>query len=161
MLNKMLLIGHVGKDPEVRALQSGDQMATFSIATSERWRDKATGEKKDRTQWHNIVVFNQGLVKVIEQYVKKGSKVYVEGQMLSRKWTDDKGVERTTFECVLKPFQSQLALLDRAARDDAPPADEAIYGAERTAAGQAASEQKPAAAGAGAKRADMDDEIPF
>jgi len=111
-LNKVTLIGNLGKDPEIRTTNDGREIANFSIATSESWKDKATGEKKDKTEWHNIVVFSEGLVRVIKNYVKKGSKVYIEGQLQTRKWTDKENNERYTTEIVLQSYNSSLILLD-------------------------------------------------
>ncbi len=111
-VNKVILVGNLGKDPEIRSMQSGDRVASFSIATSENWKDKTTGERKEKTEWHRISVFNQGLVKVIESYVKKGSKVYIEGQLETRKWTDKDGNEKYTTEVVLRPFRGELTMLD-------------------------------------------------
>jgi single-strand DNA-binding protein len=130
MLNKVTLIGHLGGDPEIRRTQAGMPIANFSMATSERWKDKATGEKRERTEWHRIVIFNEGLAKIAEQYLKKGSKVYIEGAMQTRKWTDQQGVERYSTEVVLKQFDSKLVLLDRAER--APPPAETDYGSNAT-----------------------------
>jgi single-strand DNA-binding protein len=112
MLNKVTLIGNLGKDPEIRTMQSGDKVANFSLATSERWKDKTTGERKEKTEWHRVVVFNQGLVKVIEGFVKKGSKLYLEGQLETRKWTDKDGVEKYSTEVALRPFKGELVMLD-------------------------------------------------
>lgn len=111
-LNRVMLIGNLGKDAEIRTMQSGDKVASFSIATSESWKDKATGERKTKTEWHRISVFNQGIVKVVENYVRKGSKVYVEGQLETRKWTDNSGVEKYSTEVVLRPFRGELTMLD-------------------------------------------------
>lgn len=110
-LNKVILIGNLGRDPEIKSFPSGGKIANFSIATSESWRDKQTGEKREKTEWHNISVKSEGLVKVIESYVKKGSKVYVEGQLQTRKWQDKDGNDRFTTEVVLGSFNSQLVLL--------------------------------------------------
>jgi single-strand DNA-binding protein len=110
-LNKVMLIGNVGKDPEIKSFQNGGKVANFSIATSESWKDKSTGEKKERTEWHNIAVFNEGLVGVIERFVKKGSKVYIEGQLQTRKWQDQSGNDRYSTEIVLKPYNGTLVLL--------------------------------------------------
>ncbi len=111
-VNKVILIGNLGKDPQVRSLNSGEKVVNFSLATSETWRDKATGERKEKTEWHNIVVFNENIGKVVEQYCKKGTKVYVEGQLQTRKWTDQSGVEKYTTEVVLQRFRGELTLLD-------------------------------------------------
>lgn len=135
-LNQVQLIGNVGRDPEIRTLQSGGRVANLTIATSESWKDKNTGEKKEKTQWHNIVIFNDGLASVIESYVKKGSKIYVSGQLETRKWTDQNGNDRYTTEVVLKAFNGQLILLG-----------------EKSSTGQA-----PAAA---PQQDTFDDEIPF
>jgi single-strand DNA-binding protein len=111
-INKCILIGHLGKDPESRRFQNGGQVVNFTLATSESWRDKATGERKEKTEWHNVSILNEGLCKVAEQYLKKGSKVYVEGQLQTRKWQDKDGNDRYTTEIVLQGFNSNLTLLD-------------------------------------------------
>ena len=118
-VNKVILIGNLGKDPEVRRLNSGDQVVNFTLATSENWRDKNSGERKEKTEWHNVVIFNENLGKVVEQYCKKGSKVYVEGQLQTRKWQDKDGNDRYTTEIVLQRFRGELTLLDsRGGGDD-------------------------------------------
>lgn len=111
-VNKVILVGNLGKDPESRTFQSGDKVVNFTLATSETWKDKASGERKERTEWHRIAVYNQGLVNVCENYLKKGSKVYIEGQLETRKWTDKDGVEKYTTEIALRPFRSELTMLD-------------------------------------------------
>src|SRR6516165_11287844 len=111
-VNKVILIGNLGKDPDVRRLNSGDQVVSFTLATSETWRDKNSGERKEKTEWHNVVIFNENLGKVVEQYCKKGSKVYVEGQLQTRKWQDKDGNDRYTTEVVLQRFRGELTLLD-------------------------------------------------
>ena len=111
-VNKVILLGNIGKDPEIRAMQSGSKLASFSLATSKRWKDKQTQEYKDKTEWHKIVVFGQGLVDIIEKYVKKGSKVYIEGELQTRKWQDQEGKDRYTTEIVLQGYNSTLTLLD-------------------------------------------------
>ena len=111
-VNKVILLGNLGRDPEIRSTQSGSKMATFSIATSKRWKDKNTQEQRDKTSWHNIVVFGDGLVDIVEKYVKKGSKIYVEGELQTRKWQDQDGNDRYTTEVVLQGFNSNLTLLD-------------------------------------------------
>ena len=111
-VNKVILVGNLGKDPEVRRLNSGDQVVNFSVATSETWRDKTSGERKERTEWHNVVIFNENLGKVAEQYCKKGTKVYVEGQLQTRKWQDQSGADRYTTEVVLQRFRGELQLLE-------------------------------------------------
>ncbi|WP_142416841.1 single-stranded DNA-binding protein [Bartonella massiliensis] len=111
-LNKVILIGNLGADPEIRRLNSGDQVANLRIATSESWRDRSTNERKERTEWHNIVIFNENLVKVAEQYLKKGSKIYIEGQLQTRKWQDQNGNDRYTTEIVLQKYRGELQMLD-------------------------------------------------
>ena len=111
-VNKVILIGNLGTDPEIRSMQSGDEVVNLSIATSERWKDKASGEMKDRTQWHKVVIFNQGLITVAKNYLKKGAKVYIEGQLETRKWTDQSGAEKYTTEVVLRPYRGELTMLD-------------------------------------------------
>jgi single-strand DNA-binding protein len=142
-VNKALLIGHLGADPEIRRNQSGVAVASFNLATSESWRDKSTGERKERTDWHRVVVFNEQLVKIAEQYLKKGSKVYLEGAMRTRKWTDTKNIERYVTEVILTGFQAKIVMLDRA--EKVPNAE----GEESYGSGQ----QAPAP--------DINDEIPF
>ncbi len=119
-VNKVILIGNLGKDPDVRRLNSGDPVVSFPIATSETWRDKTSGERKERTEWHNIVIFNENLAKVAEQYCKKGTKVYVEGQLQTRKWQDQSGNDRYTTEIVLTRFRGELQLLELARRRRGP-----------------------------------------
>jgi single-strand DNA-binding protein len=111
-LNKVMLIGNLGRDPEIRSTNDGKEIATLNIATSETWKDRATGEKKEKTEWHRVVIFNEGLVGVIKNYVKKGSRVYIEGTLQTRKWVDSTGQEKYTTEIVLQNFGSQLVLLD-------------------------------------------------
>ena len=111
-VNKVILLGNIGKDPDVKAMQSGSKLATFSIATSKRWKDKQTQEFKDKTEWHRVVVFGDGLVDIVEKYVKKGSKIYIEGELQTRKWADQQGNDRYTTEIVLQGFNSTLTLLD-------------------------------------------------
>ena len=111
-LNKFLLIGNVGKDPEIRTTQDGKEIASFVLATSESWRNKSTGEKQERTEWHRIVVFSEGLVSVVKNYIKKGSKLYIEGVLKTRKWTDASGQEKYTTEVVLQGFNATLTMLD-------------------------------------------------
>lgn len=111
-VNKVILVGNLGADPEIRSFQNGDRVCNFSIATSESWKDKATGERKERTEWHRISVYNQGLMNVCENYLKKGSKVYIEGQLETRKWQDNNGQERYTTEVSLRPYRGELTMLD-------------------------------------------------
>jgi single-strand DNA-binding protein len=111
-INKVILVGNVGTDPEIRRTQDGKEIANFSLATSESWRDKNTGERRDKTEWHRIVVFSEGLVNVIKNYIKKGSKLYIEGSLQTRKWTDNNGVEKYTTEIVLQGYGCSLTMLD-------------------------------------------------
>ena len=111
-VNKVILIGHLGRDPEIKRTQSGDPVANFSIATSETWRDKQTGKRKEKTEWHRIVIFNEGLAKIAEQYLRKGSKVYIEGQLQTREWQDKDGTKRSTTEVVLQRYRGEMTLLD-------------------------------------------------
>jgi len=164
-VNKVILIGNLGADPEIRRTQDGRPVANLRLATSDSWRDKTTGERKEKTEWHRVVIFNENLCKIAEQYLKKGSKVYIEGALQTRKWQDQAGQDRYSTEVVLQGFRGELALLDRAGGgsgagggdfgDEAggdfgssgPPRKVAASGGPRNG--------RPAAA------ADMDDEIPF
>ena len=162
-VNKVILVGNLGKDPETRRMPSGDPMVTFSIATSENWRDKASGERKEKTEWHRIVIFNKNLAEVAEKYLRKGSKVYIEGQLQTRKWQDQSGQDRYSTEVVLQGFRGELTLLDRAGGSGAGGGD---FGGDDTGEfGSPGPSRKVAAAGVGARngspRGDMDDEIPF
>ena len=142
-INKVILVGNLGKDPEVRRTTSGDPVVNLSIATSESWRDKASGERKEKTEWHRVVIFNKNLADVAEKYLRKGSKVYVEGQLQTRKWTDKDGAEKYSTEVVLQNFRGELTMLD--GRNG---------GGE--GGGRGAGE-----APASFQRDEMDDEIPF
>jgi single-strand DNA-binding protein len=151
-VNKVILVGNLGRDPEIRTLNSGDRVANLNVATSETWRDRNSGERKERTEWHRVVIFNDNLVKVAENYLRKGSKVYLEGALQTRKFTDQAGVEKFSTEVVLQKFRGELTMLD--GRPDGARA-------EGDAGGYAVG---PRAAGAGPKEdftADLDDEIPF
>jgi single-strand DNA-binding protein len=156
-VNKVILIGNLGADPEVRRMQDGRPVVNLRVATSESWRDKATGERKEKTEWHRVVIFNEGLAKIAEQYLKKGSKVYLEGALQTRKWQDQQGQDKYTTEVVLQGFNSALTMLDRAGGSSGETSYDngnSDFGSSRPAARQ------PAMAGAG-KRGDLDDEIPF
>jgi single-strand DNA-binding protein len=111
-VNKVILVGNLGRDPEIRTMQNGGKVANLSIATSERWRDRGSGEQREKTEWHRVVIFNEGLINVVERFLKKGSKVYLEGQLETRKWTDQSGQERYSTEVVLRPYRSELTMLD-------------------------------------------------
>jgi len=161
-VNKVILIGNLGKDPKVSRLNSGDQVVSFSLATSESWRDKNTGERKEKTEWHNVVIFNENIGKIVEQYCKKGTKVYVEGQLQTRKWTDQSGVEKYTTEVVLQRFRGELTLLDSRASGEGR--DSVQGGEERGASFGRSSpvDKRPAlAGGGGGAGGDLDDDIPF
>lgn len=159
-LNRATIIGNLGQDPEIRATQSGGKVASFSVATSESWKDKQTGDRKERTEWHRIVVFNDGLCGVIERNLKKGSKVYVQGQLETRKWQDKTGADRYSTEIVLRQFGGEIVLLDRSEGGGRPPPNE---NAERE--GKAASygdvKGRPMERAAGADGGDLNDDIPF
>ena len=125
-VNKVILLGNLGRDPEIRSMQSGNKMATFSIATSKRWKDKNTQEYKDKTSWHNIVVFSEGLVDIVEKYVKKGAKIYLEGELNTRKWLDQDGNDRYSTEVILQGYNSNLTLLGSRNNNTEQIADESI-----------------------------------
>ena len=110
-VNKVILLGNLGQDPDIRSMQNGKKVCTFSIATSDSWKDKETGEKKEKTEWHRIVVFNEGLIGVVENYIKKGTKVYVEGSLQTRKWTDDKGTEKYTTEILIQGYGGRIDIV--------------------------------------------------
>ncbi|MDD2325397.1 MAG: single-stranded DNA-binding protein [Alphaproteobacteria bacterium] len=154
-VNKVILVGNLGKDPEIRTFQNGGRKASFSIATSEGWKDKASGEWRDKTEWHNISVMNENLVKLCERYLKKGSKVYIEGKLETRKWQDKDGNDRYTTEIVLGPFRGELTMLDSknsgggsfGGGSDAPVMDQGGFGG--------------GSIGGGSSAPDLDDDIPF
>lgn len=165
-VNKVILIGNLGKDPEIRRTQDGRPIANLRVATSETWKDKNTGERREKTEWHSVVIFNEALCKVVEQYLKKGSKVYLEGQLQTRKWQDQQGQDRYSTEVVLQGFSSTLTMLDGRPGGMSGDAGQADYGGGQGGGynqqGRAAA--KPASAGgdpqAGYDKA-LDDEIPF
>ena len=153
-VNKVILLGNLGRDPEIRSMQSGKKMASFSIATSKRWKDRNTQEQKENTSWHNIVVFNEGLVDVIEKYIKKGSKIYVEGELSTRKYQDKDGNDKYTTEVVLQGYNSTLTMLDSrnsgsAANEEAPNSSSSDSKLEDSFSSQGSDSQ------------DLDDDIPF
>lgn len=131
-VNKVILIGNLGKDPEVRSMQNGSKVCNLSIATSESWKDKASGERKERTEWHRVVIFNEPLIGVAERFLKKGSKVYLEGQIETRKWSDQSGTEKFSTEIVLRPYRGELTLLD--GKDGQSQAPQQRQAAEKPAA---------------------------
>jgi single-strand DNA-binding protein len=159
-VNKVILIGNLGKDPDMRRTQDGRPIANLSIATSESWRDKATGERKEKTEWHRVVIFNEGLCKIAEQYLKKGAKVYIEGALQTRKWTDKDGIEKYSTEVVLQGFNSQLTMLDGKSGGGGDRVSDYGGGSDFGSSGPTSGgARKPAMAGGGGR--DMDDEIPF
>ena len=156
-VNKVIIVGNLGRDPEVRSFQNGGKVVNLNIATSESWRDKATGERKERTEWHRVVIFNEPLGKIAEQYLRKGSTVYIEGQLETRKWQDQSGAEKYTTEIVLRPYRGELTLLGgRGEGGGAPGAGDERSGGYGGHEGGGA--PGPASGGG---RSDMDDEIPF
>ena len=166
-VNKVILVGNLGKDPETRRLNSGDPVVNLRIATSESWKDKATGERKEKTEWHSVVIFNENLARVAEQYLKKGSKVYIEGQLQTRKWQDQQGVEKYATEVVLQRFRGELTLLDGRGGGGAGEFEEESGQVSRGGDFGRSSpmERRPAPAGAGSgggsRYSDLDDDIPF
>jgi single-strand DNA-binding protein len=158
-VNKVILVGNLGRDPEIRRTQDGRPIANLSVATSETWRDKNTGERREKTEWHRVVIFNEGLCKVVEQYLKKGAKVYLEGALQTRKYTDKDGVEKYSTEVVLQGFNSVLTMLDSRAGGGSGD-DFSAGGDDFGSSSPAPRSRQPATAGAGGKR-DLNDDIPF
>ena len=165
-VNKVILIGNLGRDPEVRSFPNGGKVCNLRIATSENWRDKATGERKERTEWHSVAIFNENLVRIAEQYLRKGSTVYIEGQLETRKWQDQSGADRYSTEVVLRPFRGELTLLG--GRGDAAGAGETggydsgpASGGYGGGSGGGGSGGGFGGGSSGGGRGDMDDEIPF
>jgi single-strand DNA-binding protein len=157
-VNKVILIGNLGADPEIRRTQDGRPIANLRLATSESWKDKNTGERREKTEWHRVVIFNENLCRIAEQYLKKGSKVFIEGALQTRKWQDQSGQDRYSTEVVLQGFRGELTLLDRAGS--------AAGGGDADDAGEFGSpgptrKVAAAAAAGGSRGGDMDDEIPF
>jgi single-strand DNA-binding protein len=156
-VNKVILVGNLGNDPDIRTMQSGDKVCNLSIATSESWKDKTSGEKKERTEWHRVVIFNQGILGIAERFLKKGSKVYIEGQLETRKYTDKDGQEKYTTEVVLRPYRGELTLLDSRSGNEGADSinnDKPVYGDDRyKAAQQMQAPITPAS--------DFDESIPF
>ena len=161
-VNKVILVGNLGRDPEVRRLNSGEPVVNLRIATSENWKDKATGERKEKTEWHSVVIFNENLARVAEQYLKKGSKVYIEGQLQTRKWTDQQGQEKYTTEVVLQRFRGELTLLDSRGGSGGDTGDD-DRGSRGEFGRSSPMEKRPAMADTGGSRfaSDLDDDIPF
>lgn len=168
-VNKVILIGNLGRDPEIRSTQNGGKVANLSIATSESWRDRSSGERRERTEWHRVVVFSEGLIRIIENYLRKGSKVYVEGALQTRKWTDQQGQERYTTEVVLQNFGGTLTMLDGRGEGGG-----SAYGSGGNDFGGASAVEEPAFGnpmsggpsggagfGSGSAGSALDDDIPF
>jgi single-strand DNA-binding protein len=172
-VNKVILVGNLGRDPEIRSTQDGTRIATLNLATSENWRDKMSGERKEKTEWHRVVIFNERLVEVAEKYLRKGSKIYVEGQLQTRKWTDQQGQERYTTEVALQRFRGELTMLDGAGGSGAGRGggamegsyDEGGFGADPGASPRYGGTGPSAGNAPGGRgrstRDDLDDEIPF
>lgn len=172
-VNKVILVGNLGRDPEVRRLGSGEPVVNLRIATSETWRDKQSGERKERTEWHSVVIFNENLAKIAEQYLKKGTKVYIEGQLQTRKWQDQSGVEKYTTEIVLQRFRGELTILDSRGQGGSDEAgggygDEGAGGGSsfgRSGPASGGGSRQPAMAGGGgggrSSSSHLDDDIPF
>ncbi len=161
-VNKVILVGNLGRDPEVRRTGTGDAVVSFSVATSESWRDKASGERKEKTEWHNVVIWNENLGKVAEQYLKKGSKVYIEGQLQTREYTDKDGIQRKSTEVVLQRFRGELQMLDRRGEGGG----DVSYSGSESGAGSgfgrsSPMEKRPASGGGARAPAPMDDDVPF
>ena len=172
-VNKVIIVGNLGRDPEVRSFPAGGKVVNLNIATSENWRDKATGERKERTEWHRVAIFNEALGKIAEQYLKKGSTVYIEGQLETRKWQDQSGADRFTTEIVLRQFRGELTLLGGrdggsgggsgggGQSDDRGGYDGGNYEGGQSSGGSSGSGARGSGASGGSSRSDMDDEIPF
>jgi single-strand DNA-binding protein len=161
-VNKVILIGNVGRDPEIRSTNDGTRIANFTLATSENWRDKASGERRERTEWHRVVIFNDRLTEVVEKYVKKGAKLYIEGALQTRKWTDKEGQERYTTEVVLQRFRGELVMLDSrgGGGGGGDYAEEEPAGAGGGFGGGGGASRGSGSRGGGGG-GDLDDEIPF
>ncbi len=166
-VNKVIIVGNLGRDPEVRTFQNGGKVVNLNIATSETWRDKASGERKERTEWHRVSILNENLAKIAEQYLKKGSKVYIEGQLETRKWQDQAGVEKFTTEVVLRPYRGELTLLDGREGGSGGGSGGGGYMADQSGGRDQGGRDSggydsgPSSGGGGGSSRDMDDEIPF
>ena len=159
-VNKVILVGNLGADPEIRSLNSGDRVANLRVATSESWRDKSSGERKEKTEWHRVVIFNDNLVKVAEQYLRKGSKIYLEGSIQTRKWADQAGVEKFSTEIVLQKFRGELTMLDGRGDNEGAGAGES-GGYSSGGGGFSSGPRAQSSAPREDFSADLDDEIPF
>jgi len=156
-VNKVILVGNLGRDPEIRSMQNGDEVCQLSLATSESWKDKNSGERKEKTEWHKVVIFNENLVRVAKQYLKKGSTIYVEGQLQTRKYTDKDGQEKYTTEVVLQRFRGELTMLGGRSGGGGDSSGDDYGSSEPTPARSAGGGGRSAPA----PRSDLDDEIPF
>jgi single-strand DNA-binding protein len=157
-VNKVILVDNLGRDPEVRSFNNGGKVCNLSIATSENWRDKATGERKERTEWHRVAIFSEPLADIAEKYLKKGAKVYVEGQLETRKWTDQDGKDRYSTEVVLRPFRSTLTMLDTRGAGGGAPADDDT---DQDDAGSQSGRPGGNSGGGPPRKGVLDDDIPF
>lgn len=161
-INKVILVGNLGRDPEVRTMQDGNPVVNLSIATSESWKDRNSGERREKTEWHRVVIFNEALAKVAQNYLKKGSKVYLEGQLQTRKWTDQSGQEKYTTEVVLQRYRGELTMLDgRGEGGGGYQSDQGGYGAPSSGGGAGGGYEGGAPSQAPMGGGDLDDEIPF
>jgi len=160
-VNKVILVGNLGADPEIRRTQDGRPIVNLRLATTDTWRDKTTGERRERTEWHRVVIFNENLAKVAEQYLKKGSKIYVEGQLQTRKWQDQQGQDRYSTEVVLQGFSSQLTMLDRAGGGGSADFGSDDSGSNFGSFGNRSPGQPAMAGTSVGMREDMNDEVPF
>src|SRR3712207_4868802 len=160
-VNKVILVGNLGRDPEVRRLNSGEPVVNLRIATSETWKDKGTGERKEKTEWHSVVIFNENLARVAEQFLKKGSKVYVEGQLQTRKWQDQSGQEKYTTEVVLQRFRGELTILDGRGGGSEANEEQGQVSRGGDFGRSSPMEKPPSMAGGGSRYNDLDDDIPF
>lgn len=157
-LNKVQLIGRLGADPESRSFQNGGKVVNLRLATSETWKDKTSGERKERTEWHSVAIFNEGLASIAERFLRKGSQCFIEGQLETRKWQDQSGQDRYSTEIVLRPFNGQIVLLDGKPQQDGGQREDRTYGQDRRSSQQSMSEMRSTFAGASA---DLDDDVPF
>jgi len=160
-VNKVILIGNLGQDPEVRTFQNGGKVCNLRIATSENWKDKNTGERRERTEWHTVAIFNEGLVRVAEQYLRKGSKIYIEGQLQTRKWQDQSGNDRYSTEVVLQGFGSTLVMLDGRSDNQGGGGQSGGYGGGQSGGNQSGGGSFGSGPAGGGAAGDIDDEIPF
>jgi len=161
-VNKVILVGNLGRDPEIRRMNNGDPVVNLSVATSENWRDKSSGERREKTEWHRVVIFNDNLAKVAENYLKKGSKVYVEGQLQTRKWTDQNGQEKYSTEVVLQRFRGELTMLDGRNEGGSSFGGDSSGGYDQMGGGSSGGGQRSMdGPKEDFRNADLDDEIPF